>query len=116
MELTFMIHKCPYCKLTYNSREFLIEHIEQHKKKIFSCSICGVNYKQKKHYKRHILAKHSQDNKISCKDCGKQYSRKEHLIRHACDKKTETEKLFSCRTCGKAFHRKDLMQKHEKIH
>ena len=113
---TLMIYKCPLCKLTFSNDKFLIDHIEQHTKKIISCNICGINYKYKKNFDRHILIKHSENNEIKCNDCGKQYSRKEHLMRHACGTNCIKEKRFACKSCGKTFHRKDILQRHEKNH
>ena len=112
---TLLIHKCPHCKSTYKTQEFLMKHIQTHSKKIFSCDICGITYNHKKNYNRHITIKHA-DNTIECNSCGKKYSRREHFRRHLCSQKKIKTKNFSCKFCGRRFHRKDVMKKHERIH
>ena len=87
----------------------MLDHLEEHKQRVYVCDICGTNLKRKEHLDRHKLC-HNVDRPFQCQHCCKAFKRNEHLVRHMVTHSGSKNQV--CTECGKAFYRKDHLKKH----
>lgn len=79
------------------------------------CEMCGLAFKRKFSYERHIRVVHLDQRPYEC-SCTKRFATKEQLARHMTSKHT-TEKPFLCeKGCQKSFTSKNARYYHNKIH
>ena len=103
---------CEHCRKTFNRKDSLRRHVENHHLKIknFSCSHCGKAFTQKSHLKVHILSVH-EGVQYTCETCHKTFNHQNSLKRHV-EADHLNIKNFLCSDCGKAFAEKVKLQVH----
>ena len=76
------------------------------------CALCDESFsslvKKNKHHNRVHNALTQK-----CSTCGTEFKRREHLVRHIIVKHTNQEKQFKCGSCPRKFHTKYNMKTHE---
>uniref|UniRef100_A0A3Q3EXU6 C2H2-type domain-containing protein n=1 Tax=Kryptolebias marmoratus TaxID=37003 RepID=A0A3Q3EXU6_KRYMA len=109
--------------------------------KLFFCSFCGKEFKQRKKLTQHIRT-HTDERPYSCKWCEKSFHQSAHLIAHVrihtgerpyacsfCDKRFKDlhtqkrhirshtgERPYSCQSCGERFRRRENLVVHMRTH
>ena len=85
-------HPCENCDKTFTTSQSLRNHkLRQHENiKMFHCEACGISFKCRISYKRHMVYKHNTNNF-----------------------QVEMKKLFKCEKCDKSFEFKTNLKRHE---
>lgn len=117
--------QCNICKITYESIDSLMQHIEAThlKKKPHECCICQKKFAQAGNVKRHIRFVHLRERPFRCKDCSSTFDRLCYLQRHMRSHLQPNDgsedfdhlKPCNCPECGKrcltAHHLRGHMQR-----
>ncbi|XP_013882901.1 zinc finger protein 436 [Austrofundulus limnaeus] len=81
--------------------------------KLFFCSFCGKDCKQKKKLTQHIRT-HTDERPYACKWCEKSFHQSAHLIAHV---RIHTgERPYACSFCGKRFKDLHTQKRHIRSH
>ena len=137
---TKIIHECNVCKLVFELKNELADHMSTHRnKELNKCTKCDMTfttkYKLKKHRVEHVdnaeastqaglknqnaEHKNTTDNNKSkkpfqCAICNKEFASCNHLKQHMMIH--TGERPFQCSLCGKGFIKKADLLRHETVH
>ncbi|XP_067670545.1 zinc finger protein 665-like [Haliotis asinina] len=104
--------KCNKCKLEFNKKEELKEHLKIHIKHTYMCDTCGETFAYESDYAAH-LKKHYSDELLKCNFCELKFVSRIDLTDHL---KTHVMELQICVTCGETFTDQAKYLKHIKFH
>jgi len=74
--------ECPDCKKMINSVAFAKHKRVVHGDKPYKCTLCGKDFAQPSHLKRHTNTVHFAIKNFKCSRCNKAFGLKSHLINH----------------------------------
>lgn len=136
-------HACTDCGKKFTTKQKMFRHQWIHRKKTFSCEICGTQFETQKQLDDHRLSSHPAGTPFTCKKCGKSFVSRQGLWEHdrthagspahfQCDVCSKTfssrqgylihhrthtgERPYGCKFCWKAFRDGGTLRKHERIH
>lgn len=106
-------YSCKECGKVFNSRTARERHMmDQHNGRFFTCTICDKKFLEKKSYKGHMAAIHTERRDYECPHCGKAFKRKFVLEVHL---RTHTgETPYRCDDCPKDFIHRRMYTLHMK--
>lgn len=132
------IFHCHICAKQYTHKRSLNMHLKTHEEKVANtddqvpppvkkkyvkrkviqkCEYCSKIFKDRDHFKVHVLA-HTAEKNIACSVCDRKFCApillKKHMKRHLADA-DELEQLL-CSQCGKSFKSKRQLKTHLKSH
>lgn len=114
-----------------------------HRKKMYTCEVCGLTFPGVKYLDEHRLALHPSKAPFACETCGKSFMSKQGLTEHSrlhkgwsdqyycnyCEKFFSSrqgftihgrihtgERPYGCKYCPKSFRDGGTLKKHERIH
>lgn len=67
-------HMCCECSKSFLTKQKLQRHMWIHRKKIYTCEICGVTFQLQENLDSHRLSSHQGCSPYSCNECGKNFS------------------------------------------
>eukprot|EP00092_Neocalanus_flemingeri_P015551 GFUD01016833.1.p1 GENE.GFUD01016833.1~~GFUD01016833.1.p1 ORF type:complete len:444 (+),score=79.68 GFUD01016833.1:295-1626(+) len=108
---------CPYesCPKTFSQAGILNAHLKTHsEEKVYSCDFCGLNYKDRGYYQKHLNVHHNGKKPYECEVCGKSYIQSSHLKDHMT--LHTGEKRFKCEECNKYFRLSKSYKEHLNSH
>ena len=109
-------YQCLKCDRQFDQLSQLNFHQRAHKpaneQKIFSCHVCGKEFKRNGALNKHVLI-HSDDRPFVCMICGATFKSNSNLSTHV---KAHSEIKFSCKICNSKFNYKGSLRKHLRIH
>lgn len=108
---------CSYnsCNKSFSQVGILNAHLRTHDpNKLYQCNVCGISYKDKGYYLKHIQVHTSGTKPYECEICGKSYLQvshlKDHMTIHTGDKP------FKCELCEKTFRHSGSLREHTNSH
>uniref|UniRef100_A0A3Q1JKN9 C2H2-type domain-containing protein n=1 Tax=Anabas testudineus TaxID=64144 RepID=A0A3Q1JKN9_ANATE len=104
---------CTICGMTYQSRKWLIAHLQNCHKKTNFCDTCGKIFASNRCLRLHEKT-HTDITEFGCQECGKTFHRKEHLVVHM--RTHSGEKPYHCDICGDAFSQSQNLISHKRSH
>ena len=108
---------CPYenCLKSFSQAGILNAHLKTHSdEKIYNCNICGLSYKDRSYYLKHLNVHDSGKKPYECEICGQSYIQSSHLKDHMT--LHTGEKRFKCETCDKCFRQSKSYKEHLNSH
>ncbi|XP_014204430.1 zinc finger and SCAN domain-containing protein 2-like isoform X2 [Copidosoma floridanum] len=136
-------HACSDCGKTFTTKQKMFRHQWIHRKKTFSCEVCGSQFEKQPQLDAHRLSSHPAGTPFTCQECGKSFVSRQGLWEHGrthagspahfhCDVCSKTfssrqgylihhrthtgERPYGCKFCWKAFRDGGTLRKHERIH
>jgi len=110
-------YSCPYdeCKKSFSAIGILNAHLRTHSdEKIYDCEICGLSYKDRGYYIKHLNFHHNGKKPYTCEVCDKSYLQRSHLRDHM--SLHTGEKRFQCEVCDKSFRQSKSYKEHLNCH
>jgi len=110
-------YSCPYdeCKKSFSAIGILNAHLRTHSdEKIYDCEICGISYKDRGYYIKHLNFHHNGKKPYTCEVCDKSYLQRSHLRDHM--SLHTGEKRFQCEVCDKSFRQSKSYKEHLNCH
>ena len=105
--------QCEVCSSWFSDLVKFTMHMSIHKKKKFSCVLCGRAYIFKRSLETHMRV-HTGEKPYRCDVCGKDFSRKDAMNKH--QKIHLGIKPFVCEACGRRFREKFELYRHSLSH
>uniref|UniRef100_A0A7S2ZAH1 C2H2-type domain-containing protein n=1 Tax=Rhodosorus marinus TaxID=101924 RepID=A0A7S2ZAH1_9RHOD len=105
---------CLVCDFKCDSMNLLREHVvNEHASSSQppSCTICGMQFKQRNRLRRHRRAVHEKRRPYQCMRCNVQFAEKNNLLAHM-DTVHEQKRNFTCEVCHAKFGRKNNLHRH----
>ncbi|CAL7947699.1 unnamed protein product [Xylocopa violacea] len=136
-------HACSECGKKFTTKQKMFRHQWIHRKKTYSCEVCGSQFEKQNQLDEHRLSAHPGDSPYTCSECGKCFVSRQGLWEHGrthagspahfhCDTCSKTfssrqgylihhrthtgERPYGCKFCWKAFRDGGTLRKHERIH
>ncbi len=120
-------YKCDLCKITFNTKDHLLRHLNNYLKDDIVCKICNKKLKSNSIYDHNKNCHNDNIYKWSCNICHQDFKHKKIYNNHLksdkhlfLDSKIEKStnqnenKHFNCNECFKIFLRKDNLDRHIK--
>ena len=112
--------KCEKCNKRFNFKETYENHkfecngtdIVEVTEDIFSCSICSLEFQNKRLLKKHERSHLPESQRPVCKICGKDFATQGGLVTHMSIH--SANKRFICEHCGSGFNQKGNLMTHMK--
>lgn len=108
---------CKSCGLLFDSLSNLFQHLEACKKleKIFECSICGKQCRDRKNIRQHLII-HLDKRPFTCTPCNFSFKRRWQLRKHnETVHKKEKSKKFLCKICSWVGKSKEKLEAHKRL-
>lgn len=136
-------HACSECGKKFTTKQKMFRHQWIHRKKTYSCEVCGAQFEKQSQLDEHRLSDHPGDSPHTCAECGKCFVSRQGLWEHGrthvgspahfqCGKCSKTfssrqgylihnrthtgERPYGCKFCWKSFRDGGTLRKHERIH
>ncbi|XP_020282597.1 zinc finger protein 271-like [Pseudomyrmex gracilis] len=136
-------HACSECGKKFPTKQKMYRHKWIHRKKTYSCEVCGLQFEKQSELDEHRLSAHPGDSPFTCTECGKSFVSRQGLWEHGrthagspahfqCDTCSKTfssrqgylihnrthtgERPYGCKFCWKSFRDGGTLRKHERIH
>ncbi|XP_075220490.1 uncharacterized protein LOC142323959 [Lycorma delicatula] len=136
-------HVCQICNKRFKTRQKVFRHMWVHRRKMYTCEVCGLSFPGVKYLDEHRLALHPSKAPFACDTCGKSFMSKQGLTEHSrlhkgwsdqyycnyCEKFFSSrqgftihgrihtdERPYGCKYCTKSFRDGGTLKKHERIH
>lgn len=114
-------HNCHHekCDKVYNSPTKLVDHLETHAKRSFTCKSagCGKKFSEESFLNEHIQRKHTTEKKKHARvTCDQKFSKKDNLKNHRL-KLAKISNNYVCQICSQEFAKEYHLTKHiQKLH
>jgi len=107
-------HPCPVCGKEFQTRNYLLMHMQWHSQDGYVCQYCGKQFRTLKCVKFHARTVHLNQKKYRCADCGRAFSTKQNLQTHMAVH--SDERPHQCESCGRALKTKAALYTHMLTH
>lgn len=110
------IYCCKICGVK-SSKIYCLDHTRIHKShNSFTCSVCKLNFTERKSFRKHMKNIHPTDKPYGCSFCNASFKQKGNLNSHIEVHHTSVTKKFVCYICNMSFNRATYLKRHEQIH
>ena len=107
-----LVYSCHVCGKTFKTNQIVNTHVAAvHEKKMFKCSACEKSFKSTQYLQVHFESVHEGKKRFECNLCGKKYAAQQKLEHHIASIH-EGIKPHLCSFCGHATFQSNNLKKH----